>query len=202
MIALTEEVARRERLLDIFRQQSADQLESRKGSLALQIQNLEKDVKEWDAKTLEISRKTAEYQRLKSKSQRIQALYDRLVATMQTLDVNKEISPESVTIMEKASPAFANRTALSKKLVIGALVGMGCAILLLLFLDRLDDRMNSFTELQDLFDESVLGQIPREKAKNIVGELGLMQPEDTRHAFVEAYRNLRSSLLYMDGSGE
>jgi succinoglycan biosynthesis transport protein ExoP len=202
MLALTEEVARRERLLDIFRQQSAEQLESRKGSLALQIQNLEKDVKEWDAKTLEISRKTAEHQRLRANGQRIQALYDRLLATMQTLDVNKEISPESVTIMEKASPAFLERAALSKKLLIGALVGMGCAILLLLFLDRLDDRMNSFTELQDLFDESVLGQIPREKARNIVGELGLMQPEDTRHAFVEAYRNLRSSLLYMNESGE
>src|SRR5438876_5493912 len=109
MIALTEEVARRERLLDIFRQQSADQLDSRKRSLAMQIENLQKDVIEWDAKTLEISRKTAEYQRLKANTQRIQALYDRLLATMQTLDVNKEISPESVIIMEKASPAFADR---------------------------------------------------------------------------------------------
>ena len=199
MIALSEEIARRERLLDIFRQQSADQLSNRKGSLALQIKNLEKDIKEWDAKTLEISRKTAEYQRLKANIQRIQALYDRLLATMQTLDVNKEISPESVTIMEKASPAFPDRPALSKKLVVGGLVGLACAILLLLFLDRMDDRMNSFTELQELFDEAVMGQIPREKPATSGGELSLMQPDDSRHAFVEAYRNLRSSLLYMSG---
>src|SRR4029077_10028068 len=135
-------------------------------------------------------------------SQRIQALYDRLLATMQTLDVNKEISPESVIIMEKASPAYQDRPALSKKLLIGALVGAGIAVLLLLFLDRLDDRMNSFTELQDLFDETVLGQIPREKDKSVGGTLGLLQPEDTRHAFVEAYRNLRSSLLFMNEAGE
>ncbi len=64
-------------------------------------------------------RKTAEYQRLKANAQRIQALYDRLLATMQTLDVNKEISPESVTIMEKASPGFPDRAELSKKLAIG-----------------------------------------------------------------------------------
>jgi uncharacterized protein involved in exopolysaccharide biosynthesis len=75
----------------------------------LQIQNLEKDVKEWDAKTLAINHKMAEYQRLKANSQRIQALYDRLLATMQNLDVNKEISPESVIIMEKASPAAQDR---------------------------------------------------------------------------------------------
>jgi capsular exopolysaccharide synthesis family protein len=202
MIALTEEIARRERLLDIFRKQNAEQLESRKGSLSLQIQNLEKDVKEWDFKTLAINRQMAESQRLKGNSQRLQALYDKLLATMQTLDVNKEISPESVIIMEKASPAVQDRPPLSKKLLLGGLVGAAFAVLLLLFLDRLDDRMNSFTELQDLFDETVLGQIPREKAKSVGGALGLMKPEDTRHAFVEAYRNLRSSLLFMNETGQ
>jgi capsular exopolysaccharide synthesis family protein len=196
MIAMSDEIARRERLLDIYRQQSADQLESKKSSLSLQIKNLEKDVKEWDGKTLDISRKTAEYQRLKANSQRIQALYDRLLATMQTLDVNKEISPESVTLMEKASTAFADRPKLPKKLMIGGAIGFVCGILLLLLLDRLDDRLNSFTELQDLFDENVLGQIPREKTVGKAGQ-GLIAAEDERHAFVEAYRNLRSSLLYM-----
>ena len=201
MISLSDEIARRERLLDIYRQQSAEQLENRKGSLALQIQTLEKDVREWDTRTLEISRKTAEYQRLKANGQRIQTLYDRLLATMQTLDLTKEISPESVTIMEKASRAFGDRAALSRKLLLGALVGAACAILLLLFIDRMDDRMNSYTELQELFDETVLGQIPREKpAKG--DELGLMRAEDTRHAFVEAYRNLRSSLLYLSQSDD
>jgi uncharacterized protein involved in exopolysaccharide biosynthesis len=96
MVALNEEISRRERLLAIYRQQSVEQLEGLKTSLKLQIDNMEKDVQEWEAKTLEIGRKTAEFQRLKGNSQRIQALYDRLLATMQTLDVNKEISPESV----------------------------------------------------------------------------------------------------------
>jgi capsular exopolysaccharide synthesis family protein len=33
-------------------------------------------------------------------------------------------------------------------------------------------------------------------------EVGLIEPDDARHPFVEAYRNLRSSLLYMTASGE
>jgi succinoglycan biosynthesis transport protein ExoP len=200
MIALTEEIARRERLLEMYRQQSAEQLESRKSSLALQIANVEKSVQEWDAKALEVSRKTAEYQRLKANIQRIQALYDRLLATMQTLDVNKEISPESVTIMEKASPAFADKPKPWKKLLLGAGVGFGLGILVLLLLDRLDDRMCSFSELQDVFDESVLGQIPSEQPA-AAGHM-VIEPSDTRYAFVEAYRNLRSSLLYMSDAGE
>ena len=54
-------------------------------------------------------------------------------------------------------------------------------------LDRIDDRMSSFSEFQHLFSESVLGQIPKEKTK---GKLTLLQPDDARHIFAESYRNL------------
>ncbi len=196
MIAMAEEIARRERLLEIFRQQSAQQLENRKASLALQIANLEKDVQQWDARTLDISRKCAEYQRLKANVQRDQALYDRLLATMQTLDVNKEISPESVTIMEPASPAFADKPKHTKRVIVGGLLAIAISLGLLLLVDHLDDRINSYTEFQHLFDEDVLVQIPRDKADRLKGPLRLLEPDDQRHAFVEAYRNLRSALLY------
>ena len=197
MVAMSEEIVRREQLLKIFRVQGVEQLEGRKVSLGLEIQNLEKDVKQWDTKMLEIQGKAAEYQRLKGNSQRIQALYDRLLATMQTLDVNKEITPESVTIMEPASRPYRYKSEVWKQLGIGSLVGMALSVLLLLFIDRLDDRMISFTELKELFDEEVVGQIPREKSYGPAKQVALLAPKDERHTFVEAYRNLRSSLLYM-----
>jgi capsular exopolysaccharide synthesis family protein len=197
MVAMSEEIARREQLLKIFRLQSGEQLESKKASLAMEIQNLEKDVKQWDGKMLEIQGKTAEYQRLKGNSQRIQALYDRLLATMQTLDVNKEITPESVTIMEPATRAFRDQSAIGKGMAIASAVGVGLGVLLLLFLDRLDDRMISYTELKELFDEEIVGQIPRERFLGRTRQVALVGPTDGRHSFVESYRNLRSSLLYM-----
>ena len=196
MLALGEEIARRERLLEIFRQQSAEQLESRKQSLVLQTQNLEKDLKEWDARALDIQHQSAEYQKLKANSARVQTLYERLLATLQTLDVNKEISPESVTIMEPASRAVPDKAGGVRRLLVACLTAFGMGVGLLLFLDRLDDRVNSFTELEDLFDETVLGQIPREKPGRGQRVLNLLTPDDSRHSLVEAYRNLRSSLLY------
>jgi capsular exopolysaccharide synthesis family protein len=202
MIAMTEEIARRERLLEIFRQQSAEQLANRKASLGLQIANLERDVQQWDARTLDISRKSAEHQRLKANAQRVQALYDRLLATMQTLDVNKEISPESVTIMEPASPALADKPKHTKRLVIIGLLTIALSVGLLLLLDQLDDRVNSYAELQELFDEDVLVQIPRERPQRGERELKLLEPDDERHPFLEAYRNLRSSLLYKAENGQ
>src|SRR5208282_4999813 len=126
--------------------------------------------------------------------------YDRLLATMQTLDVNKEISPESVTIMEPATPAYRDQSGLAKKARMGSLVGLGLGVLLLLFLDRLDDRMVSYTELKEAFDEEVVGQVPRERAHGPTRQVALVGPSDGRHSFVEAYRNLRSSLLYMSGA--
>jgi capsular exopolysaccharide synthesis family protein len=202
MIAMNEEIARREKLLEIYRQQGTEQLESRKASLALQIENVEKDVKEWDAKTLDISRINAEYLKYKNNAQRIQQLYDRMLATMQTLDVNKEISPESVTPMEKASVAFPDKPSLSRNLLLGAIAGLGLALVLLLLLDRLDDRVVSFTELQEIFEEQVVGQIPRERPVKKHGQLDLIKHDDPRFGLVEAYRNLRSSILYMAESGK
>jgi capsular exopolysaccharide synthesis family protein len=201
MIAMNEEIVRREQLLKIFRLQSAEQLESKKASLAVEIQNLEKDMKQWDVKALEIQAKVAEYQRLKGNSQRIQALYDRLLATMQTLDLNKGISPESVTIMESASQAFPDQSGVWKQVTVGSLVGVGLSVLLLLLINRLDDRMISIAELKEMFDEEVLGQIPRVTSRGPKREVALVGPEDERHDFVEAYRNLRSSLLYMAEPG-
>ena len=202
IVALTEEIGHRERLLQIFRQQSAQQFERRRESLRLQILNIEAQVKEWDARALEMSRRDAEFKRLKANAQRTQALYDRLLAAMQTLDLNKQISPESVTIMEKASPGMASRAALTRRVLVGALTGLAGGLLLLMLLDRLDDRVGSPSELADLFDEEVLAHIPCEKSALRKGAPGLLCPQDERYAFVEAYRSLRSSLLYLSGTGE
>jgi polysaccharide biosynthesis transport protein len=199
MIALNDEISRKEKLLDIFRQQSLDQLENRRNSIALQIENLERESREWEVKSLEVSRRMAEYQRLRANNQRVQNLYDRLLATMQTLGVDKDISPESVTVLERASEGFPNRANIPKLLGVAALIGLALGLGILLIVDRFDDRPNSFTDLQEIFDEPVLGQIPHEKTLRRNGEL--VHETDDRHAFVEAYRNLRSSLLYMATEG-
>jgi polysaccharide biosynthesis transport protein len=202
MIAMNEDIARRERLLEIYRQQGSEQLENRKASLALQIENLKQQITESTQKALAINRETAEFQRLKANLDRVRSLYDHLQSTLQSLDVNKEVSPESVTIMERASHAYPDRPKFSMQVLQGALIGLALSIGLLMFVERMDDRMTSFTEVQDLFDEEILGQIPRERVRDRRSGPGLIQVDDERHAFVEAYRNLRSSLLYMKEMGQ
>jgi capsular exopolysaccharide synthesis family protein len=188
-------------MLGIFRDQSVEQLEARKSALALQITNLVNQTRQLARDNLALSRKGALYERLKAKSQRVQALYDSLLATMETLDVNKDISPETVTIYQDASEALPDGGFQKKSLLTAGLIGLVMGLAILLLLDRVDDRINTFTELQELFDEDVLGQIPREKKDVRGGLLPFVQPDDSRHPFVESYRNLRSSLLYMAATG-
>ena len=204
MVALAQEMDQYELMLGIYRDQSVEQLDARKSALTLQIQNLETQTKEWGQQNLELSRKSAQYQRLKNKADRIQSLYDSLLATLETLDINKDISPESVTIYQPASDAFPDKTLLQKGLPIAGALGLILGVVVLMFLERVDDRMNSFTELQEFFDEEMLGQIPREKkdSRGRGGNLPFVQPDDQRHPFVESYRNLRSSLLYMAAMGK
>jgi succinoglycan biosynthesis transport protein ExoP len=197
MIKLAEEISQKERLLSIYREQSREQIDNRCEAIAIQIASLQKDIAEWETRTLDSSRKMAEYQKIKANNTRVQGLYDRLQATMQTLATDKDISPESVTVLERATTALADTDDAVKSLLIAAAIGLAAALGLLLLLDRFDDRVTSFTDLQDIFDEPVLCQVPREIVLNENGKLDLIHAQDDRHAFAESYRNLRSSLLYM-----
>jgi len=120
---------------------------------------------------------------------------------VQSLSADKDMSPESVTVLERASPALPDMDSAVTSILIAAGVGLALALGLLLLIDRFDDRVTSFTDLQDIFDEPVLSQIPREVILSENGKLDLIHPDDDRHAFAEAYRNLRSSLLYMGENG-
>ena len=202
MVSLSEDIARAEKLLDILKEQSQEQLENRRNSLQLQVQNLERDYKETEAKSLDISRKMAKYQEIKANNERVQSLYRRLLDVMQTVGVGKDLDPESVVILERASVARPSRGNVAVNLTLATLVGLALGLGLLLLLDRFDDRPSSFTELEELFDEPILGQVPLEKVEDAKAGLQLLQPQDDRHGFVEAYRNLRSSLLYMATEGK
>ena len=197
IIALDEDIDHKEKLLEIFRHQTQDQLENRQHALELQIQNLAEEIKVWEVKTLEISKKMSAYQEIKERNQRLQTMYDALLTIENTVDVQKEISPESVTILEAASPALRVPPETFKRLGIASLLGVALAIGALFWVDRLDDRPTSFTELEDTFDETILGQIPLSSPQDKQTGVPVIQPEDDRHALVESYRNLRSSIVFM-----
>src|SRR6267378_483299 len=157
------------------------------------------NVKEWEAKALDLSQRLALFNRIKGKVDRLKTLYDRLTNNLKEIDVSQVVGGEDqVSIMEMATPPISVRPGLIKSLLIGFGIGALAGLAILILLDRIDDRMASFSEFQHHFSENVLGQIPKEKTK---GKVDLLQPDDMRHVFAESYRNVRSSIFFMPYEG-
>lgn len=202
MVALDEAIERLTRLVNIYRDQSVEQLEARKSALELQIKNLQNQCKQISQEDLDLSRRRADYDRLKARSQRIQSLHDQLLTSLQTLDVNKEIGSESVTIYNPASESQQEQTSLARNILMVSLLGFALGLGFLFIMDRLDDRINNFAELQEFFDEEVLGQIPREIGRSGDSASPMLNSGDSTTSFLESFRNLRSSLLFLSGTGQ
>jgi succinoglycan biosynthesis transport protein ExoP len=199
IIKLNDEISKQEKLIDLFRADAVEKLETRRKSIGKQMENLRGNIKEWEAKALDLSQRLAQFNRIKGKVDRTKQLYDKLTTDLKSVDVSQVVDTgDQISIMEMATAPVSVRPGLLKSLALGfgcgALAGFG----ILLLLDRIDDRMASFSEFQHHFTENVLGQIPKEKTK---GNVSLLKPDDPRHVFAESYRNVRSSIFFMPYEG-
>ncbi|HYJ05232.1 MAG TPA: polysaccharide biosynthesis tyrosine autokinase [Chthoniobacterales bacterium] len=199
ILKLNDEITKQEKLIDLFRQDTVEKLDTRRKSIGKQMENLQSNIKEWEAKALDLSQRLAQFNRIKGKADRLKTLYERLTSNLKDVNVSQSVdSGDQISIMEMATGPISVRPGLLKSLLIGLGIGALAGIGILLLLDRIDDRMASFGEFQHQFSENVLGQIPKEKTK---GRVTLLQPDDARHVFAESYRNIRSSIFFMPYEG-
>jgi succinoglycan biosynthesis transport protein ExoP len=198
IVELDQRIEQQQTIIEALRKQNIERFRDQRESIEHQISNLEVAVKEWEVKALSLSERLAEYDRIKAKLDRAKNLYDRLVANLHDLDVTRNIDQDTVSILEKASPAQPIKPGLPPAIALGACAGLFTGLALLFFLDHVDDRVTSIADLRARFDEAILAQIPHQ------GHSGALEPlkrEDTRHAFAEAFRALRSSIIYLPVEG-
>jgi succinoglycan biosynthesis transport protein ExoP len=199
ILKLNDEIEKQEQLINLYREDAVEKLDTRRKSIGTQMENLQSNIKEWEKKALILSQQLAQFNRLKGKVDRQKQLYDRLTNSLKDVDMSQVVDPgDQVGIMENATTPVSVRPGLVMSLLVGLGFGAFAGLVILILLDRIDDRMASFTEFQHYFTENILGQIPKEKTK---GKIGLLQPEDARHVFAESYRNVRSSIFFMPYEG-
>ena len=193
MAELAQRIAMQERLMEIFQGQTAEQFASQMESIRVQIQNTEAGTKEWEVKALDLSRRLGEFERLKSEVERRKGLYERLLASVQSVDVNRNIDQDTISVMEYGTQPSVVRPDLGRALLMGGLGGFAVGLGILLLIGKLDDRYISVSELEAHSELDVVGLIPRLKAS----EMQVLQENDKRHILVESFRNIRSSILFM-----
>lgn len=197
---LNEEIETQRQMAEIARNEAEKQMALRRQNLELEIQSLEAASAEWDTKALETSRKMADYDRIRQDLQRLQTAYDKMVGLIQTMDVSKTVEQENMGILEPASPAKPVGN-LPRNLAIALAGSLFMGFGLIYGLGMLRDDFSSLAEMRDHLAEPVVGQIPAIVIKKSRGKLRNAIAKQ-RYDFLEAFRNIRSSLLFMDHDGE
>ncbi|MEO6054249.1 MAG: polysaccharide biosynthesis tyrosine autokinase [Chthoniobacterales bacterium] len=197
MIAEKKKIVQQQKLIEILKEQSAEQFESRKNALRIEIETKKTDIAVWEDKALDLSKRMGEFERLKAKVDRLKALYEKLVASVQNVDVNANIQQDVVSIMEYASAPGEIRPPLIKEMFMGGFGGLALGFGILVLIGILDDRIVSISELQSVFDEEVVGVIPKTNfALNPV-----LHDDDDRQQLVEAFRTIRSWIFFTPWEG-
>lgn len=194
VIEVEERIAKSASLLRLLEDEILAELKQSLADVERQIQAKESSVTEKRSEAMTLASLIAQDQKLTSdmeaKRQAYEAWFERATELNQ---VTANIT-DYVGIQDPASTPIQELDDWVMPLVMGLVMGIGAGAVILLLFDRLDDRMNSVSEFAALFpNEAVLGQVPEQKQP---GELVLLRPNDDRHLYAEAFRNIRSSILF------
>lgn len=196
---MDEEIARQERLAEVFRRQSREALINERDSLKLQVQNLSAQVKEWEEKAQKANRTMAAYEQLKVNADRLKDQYNQLLKMGQNVNTGKNLDQENVSVMENASRAEPIKSTVIKRMILAFLGGLAFGLAIIWFVDRQDDRISALTDLMHQFDLPTMGAIPQIKTGR--NGVELVHAQDKRHSFVESFRDIRSALLFSTPKG-
>ena len=202
MAELDHQITQQQQLIDTFRKQSAEDLQRRREAARLEIQNLEKTIQEWDKKALALSERLAEYSGIQAGISRRRSQLESLNRSKGNVEISHNVDQEVVSIRQRATPAQPRKPGVARTIGAGIALGLLAGLVCLALIDQLDDRVASHIEFQSHFQERVLAQIPSVAgAGSGKSSVAPLAPRDERHAFAEAFRSLRSSLVYLPVEG-
>ena len=191
-----------QRLLTTIKKQNVEATKSQTAAMTAELKSLDSSIEVWNSKLLEASRKDAQYQTLQSDVARAESQLEKLIGSRTDLGPGKSVGTDPLVVMRRATVASPVPAGTLKHLLMGLAGGFIVGAGILFLLDRADDRLTSSTEMLEHFSEPILGQIPN--ASESRGETGLplLQSEDERYSYAEAFRSLRSSLIFMPNQVE
>jgi polysaccharide biosynthesis transport protein len=200
IMALDMEIAHGEKIVELMRTQSRDQLRASEKAVEMNITNVQASIEEWKSKVTESSERIADANHLRQNVSRSQSKYDRLKNMLENVDITRNTDMETLHTLEPASPAKRSYPHVFTAGVL-AFAGLGLGLGIVFLIEKRDDRFTSLHDVHFAVGDAVVGQVP-ELARNGKAHIGLLEVDDTRHSYAESYRNLRSALLFLATDGE
>lgn len=167
--------------------------------LAARAQNAKDEI-------LAMQDRSSDYQTLKREVETNRALYDGLVQRMKEVGVVAGIGTNNISVVDRAEvPLTKFKPSLTKNLAIAMALGLFLGILIAFLIETLDDTIKSSADVEKRLGVPVLGLIPRVPESEIAGSenqsLALLAHRDPKSALAEAYRSLRTSLIFSTSEG-
>jgi len=186
-----------QRLIATIKKQNVEATKNQIAAMEAELKSLESSIAVWDAKLMAASKKDAEYQTLQADVARMQGQVDKLVTDRTGIGSAKNVGTDPLVVMRRATLPIPVPPGTLKHILLGLMGGLIVGAGILILLDRADDRLTSSTEMLEHFSEPILGQIPNASESRGEAGLPLLQAEDERYSYAEAFRSLRSSLIFM-----
>ncbi len=199
VVEVEEQIEKTASMMRLLEGEILAELQQTKADIERQLQAKDASIEEKTVEASALASLIAQDERLKSDADVKQSAFDSWFERATELNQFTANFMDYVAIQESASEAEQEPEEWLMSMLVGLALGLGAGAAILLLFDRLDDRMNSYSEFAALFPgEAVLGQVPDQKQR---GDVALLQPNDSRHLYAEAFRNVRSSILFKNWQG-
>ena len=200
VIEVDGRIATAEAMMRLLEGEILTELKQSRADIVRQIQAKEASIAEKSAEAGSLAALIAQDDKLKTDVEVKQRAFDAWFERATELNQFTANFMDYVAVQDPAGIALQEPEEWLVPILIGLVLGIGAGAVILLLFDRMDDRMNSFSEFAALFpSEAVLGQVPEQKQR---GDVALLKPNDDRHLYAEAFRNIRSSILFKNWQGK
>ncbi len=151
-----------------------------------------------------IDAKMSRYNSLSKEVEGNRKLYEEFVQRQKELQSSSQFDPGTVQIVDRALvPAVPARPRKTQNLLLAALLSLLGGVALTFVFEHLDDSIKSYEDIEKYIKLPLLGVVPSVKApKGDIAEKDLLAHRKPKSNISEAYRNIRTSLLYTSPNQE
>jgi capsular exopolysaccharide synthesis family protein len=167
-----------------------DAANANEGMLKGQIANLRGEALDTDSRSIQ-------YNILKREADTNRQMYDSLLQRYKEVGAAGDVRTNNISIVDRAQRGWRFKPNLFKNLALGLLAGLLLGVLLAFVLEFLDDTLKTPEDLEQKLKLAVLGIIPKLGPKQNLAAVAA----DSRSAFSEAYRSVRTALQFATDHG-
>ena len=190
-----ESVARTERSIAILQDQDRTEKIAQLTSLQKRIVADQAALPPIEAKVIEAFDRLTQAQTKKENLVRDQGYYDHLLGTLQSVDLNKNVVDEGLSVLQPATSPQPEQRNLPIRVLVAGVLGLLFGLGFVYGWYLLDDRFVSVHDITDQFGETLLGLVPQISVPSKQPAKALLAEVDTRQHYLESFRHLRSALL-------